>query len=196
MIIFVCKRTGFVHHMLREFVKMTLTWVSSHWLWLELSRVILCKTWLESSWVTNFLKVTRVESESPKIVTRVESCYHLNAHLPIFVNHCVKYLNSRHGLCLEGCRSCLCQRLCVKAPVKQRFDWVRKKRTACSTVKGITSLIVEILSEASFGVAGWDEVKLKWWRCGARHCGGQVFEAMTCKRKRSLLRWLCLNEHK
>ena len=46
---FVCKRTGFDHEELRGFVKMTLTRVSSRWLWLELSRVILWKTWLESS---------------------------------------------------------------------------------------------------------------------------------------------------
>jgi len=34
---------------LRDFVKMALTRVSSHWLWLESSRVILWKTWLDSS---------------------------------------------------------------------------------------------------------------------------------------------------
>jgi len=43
---------------------------------------------------------------------------------------------------------------------KQRLHWVRKeKRTACSTVKGTTSLIVETLSEASFGLTRWGEVK-------------------------------------
>jgi len=59
------------------------------WLWLESrvidcdsSRVILWKTWLESSRVTIFLNVTRVASESPKTVTRdkwshwLESRYH------------------------------------------------------------------------------------------------------------------------
>jgi len=46
---FVCKQTGFVDQRLWGFAKMTLTRVSSHWLWLESSRVILWKTWLESS---------------------------------------------------------------------------------------------------------------------------------------------------
>jgi len=46
---FVCKQTGLVSQRLWDFAKMTLTRVSSHWLWLESSRVILCKTWLESS---------------------------------------------------------------------------------------------------------------------------------------------------
>jgi len=68
---FVCKQTGFVDQRLWDFAKITLTRVSSHWLWLESSRVILWKTWLESSRVTVFLNVTRLESESPKIVTRV-----------------------------------------------------------------------------------------------------------------------------
>jgi len=58
---FVCKRTGFVHQELRDFVKMTLTRVSSHWLWLESSQVILWKTWPESSLVSIFLNVTPVK---------------------------------------------------------------------------------------------------------------------------------------
>jgi len=70
---FVCKRTGFVHEELRYFVRMNLTRVSNHWLWLESSRVILWKTRLKSIWVTIFLSITRVESEWPKITTRVES---------------------------------------------------------------------------------------------------------------------------
>jgi len=40
---------------------------------LTVTRVILWKTWLESCRVTIFLNVTRVVSESPKYVTRVES---------------------------------------------------------------------------------------------------------------------------
>ena len=39
---FMCKRTEFVHEELRDFVKMTLARLSSHWLWLESSH------WLES----------------------------------------------------------------------------------------------------------------------------------------------------
>jgi len=54
----------FVDQRLWDFAKMTLTRVeSSHSV----------KTWLESSRVTIFLNVTPVESESPKIVTRVKS---------------------------------------------------------------------------------------------------------------------------
>jgi len=40
---------------------------------LTVTRLILRKTWLQSSQVTVFLNLTRVESESPKIVTWVES---------------------------------------------------------------------------------------------------------------------------
>ena len=46
---FVCKQTRFVDQRLWDFANMTLTRISSHWLWLESSRVILWKTWLESS---------------------------------------------------------------------------------------------------------------------------------------------------
>jgi len=66
---FKCTRSGFVHQELRDFVKMALTRVID----CDSSRVILWKTWLDLSRVTIFLNVTRVESESPKIVTRVES---------------------------------------------------------------------------------------------------------------------------
>jgi len=69
---FVCKRSEFVHQELRDFVKMTLIRVSSHWLWLESSRVILRKTWLECSRVPVFLNVTRFESDWPNIMIRVE----------------------------------------------------------------------------------------------------------------------------
>jgi len=79
---FVCKRTGFFHEDLRDFCKndsesnlesLTVTRVESF-----------CEN-CESSRVTIFFNVTRVESESPKIVTQVESiessdsleyCYH------------------------------------------------------------------------------------------------------------------------
>jgi len=62
--LFVCKRSGFAHQELRDFVKMTLTRVSSYWL---------CDS---NHSVKN---VTRVESESPKIVIRVESSYWLES---------------------------------------------------------------------------------------------------------------------
>ena len=65
--VFVCKRTGFVYQEVRDFVKMTLTRV----IVCESSRVILWKIWFESIRVTVFLNVTRVEPESPKIVSRV-----------------------------------------------------------------------------------------------------------------------------
>jgi len=51
----------------QSFVKVTLTRVSD----CDSSRVILCKMWLESSY--HFVNMTRVEPESVKIVTRVES---------------------------------------------------------------------------------------------------------------------------
>jgi len=44
---FVCKQTGFVYQEIRDFVKMTLTRFSSHWLWLE-SSPNHQKSWLES----------------------------------------------------------------------------------------------------------------------------------------------------
>jgi len=68
---FMCKRTEFVHEELRDFVKMTLARLSSHWLWLESSHSVKNVTRFGSS--HRFLNVTRVESETPKIVTRVES---------------------------------------------------------------------------------------------------------------------------
>jgi len=70
--LFLCVQTNWVVHQEQElidFVKMTLTRVID----CESSRVILWKTRLESSRVTILLNVTRVESESSKIVTRVES---------------------------------------------------------------------------------------------------------------------------
>ena len=46
--LFVCKRTGLVNEMLKEFVKMTLTWVWSHWLWLESGHSVKNVTRVES----------------------------------------------------------------------------------------------------------------------------------------------------
>jgi len=46
---FMRKRTGFVHEELRDFVKMILTRVSSHWLWLESSHYVKNVTRVESS---------------------------------------------------------------------------------------------------------------------------------------------------
>jgi len=67
----VWKQTGFVDQSLLDFAKMTLTQVID----CDSTRVESpsFSTWLESSRVTIFLNVTRVESESPKFVTRVES---------------------------------------------------------------------------------------------------------------------------
>jgi len=53
---FKCTQSGFVYQELRDFVEMSLTRVSSHWLWFE----------------SSLLNVTRFVSESPKIVTGVE----------------------------------------------------------------------------------------------------------------------------
>jgi len=38
-----------------------------------------------------------------------------------------------------------------------------EKRTVSSTVKGMTSLIVETLWEASFGLTGWGEKNKNSW---------------------------------
>ena len=67
----VCKQTRFVDQRLWDFAKMTLTPVSSHDC--DSSRVEWFCEKRESNRVTIFLNVTRVESESSKIVTRVES---------------------------------------------------------------------------------------------------------------------------
>ena len=61
LIFFVCKRTVFVHQELRDFVKMTLTRVSSHWLWLECSQVAI------------FPNVTGVRVTKNRVLSRVES---------------------------------------------------------------------------------------------------------------------------
>jgi len=70
---FVWKRTGFVHQDLNDFVKMTLTPVSSHWLWLESSRVILCKASLESSHHFCQRDSSRVRVTKNRDSSRVES---------------------------------------------------------------------------------------------------------------------------
>ena len=77
----VCKQTGFVDQRLSDFAKMTLTRVSSHWLWLESIRV------------TIFLNVTRVESESPKIVTRFNSSHWLESRY-----HCSMARHARDSM--------------------------------------------------------------------------------------------------
>jgi len=46
---FVCKGTGFIHQELRDFVKTTLTRVSSHWVWLESSHSVKNVIRVESS---------------------------------------------------------------------------------------------------------------------------------------------------
>jgi len=81
---FVCKRTGFVHQELRDFVKMTLTRVSSHWVWLE-----------SSHFVKN---VTRVES--PFFSTWLESSPN---HQNRDSSHAISNGVSRLGLGLETC---------------------------------------------------------------------------------------------
>jgi len=60
---FVCKRTGFVHQELRDFAKMTLTRVSD----CDSSRVILWKTWLESSYQKSWFDWSRVTDSSHAI---------------------------------------------------------------------------------------------------------------------------------
>jgi len=79
--------TEFVHPEIWDFVKLILTRISSHWLWLESRLLILWKTWLESCWVTLFLNVTRVESELPK--SWLESSHWLESRFHwFFVRYC------------------------------------------------------------------------------------------------------------
>jgi len=106
---FVCKQTGFVNQRLWDFAKMTLTQVSSHWLWLESNRVIMWKTWLESSQHlsqrdSSLVRVT-------KIVTRVESsrwlesCYHWLL-LPVKLR--MTELNACKNMSLASRFHCMC----------------------------------------------------------------------------------------
>jgi len=57
---FVCKRTGFVHEELKDFVKMTLTLVSSHWMWLETSHSVKNVTRIEPSHHFSYRDSSRV----------------------------------------------------------------------------------------------------------------------------------------
>jgi len=58
----VWKRIGFVNPMFADFVKMTLTRVSGHWLWLKSSHSLQNVTRVE---LPSFLSVTRFESFTP-----------------------------------------------------------------------------------------------------------------------------------
>jgi len=57
---FVCKRTGFTHQRLKEFVNMTLTRVSSHWLWHESSHSVKNVTRVESPSFSTWLRRVQV----------------------------------------------------------------------------------------------------------------------------------------
>ena len=80
---FVCKQTGFVNQRLWDFAKMTLTRVSSHWLWFESSRVILWKTWLESSHHLSQCDSSRVRVTKNRDSSRFESMTRVTLSLPI-----------------------------------------------------------------------------------------------------------------
>jgi len=60
--------------------------------------------------------------------------------------------NMKHYKPLGVCQTC-------KRPAEQRLHWERKEKRIPG--QSITSSIVKSLSEASFGLMGWDEVKLK-----------------------------------
>jgi len=87
---FMCKRTAFVHQKLRDFVKMTLTRAID----CDLCRTESFCVKRDSSRVTIFLNVTRVESESPKVVTRVESLTRVTLSLQISVTYFIKRFQS------------------------------------------------------------------------------------------------------
>jgi len=60
----VCKRIGFVHQELKDFVKMTLTQVSSHWLWLESSHSVKNVTSVEFPFFSTWLEWSRSHQKS------------------------------------------------------------------------------------------------------------------------------------
>jgi len=71
---FVCKWIGFVHQELRAFVKMPLTRVWSHWLWLEPSPSVKNVTRVESSHHFSQRESSRVRvTKKSSTVTRVDS---------------------------------------------------------------------------------------------------------------------------
>ena len=80
---FKCTRSGFVYQELRDFAKTTLTRVSSHWLRLESSQVILWKTWLgrvESPFFSTLLESSPSHEKSWLESTRViDSSYTITA---------------------------------------------------------------------------------------------------------------------
>ena len=86
-----CKRTGFVHQELRDFVKMTL--FSSHWLWLESSHSVknvtrvespFFSTWLESSpsHQKSWLEPSRVIDTSHAVIA---CCVYLTSNQKVLI---------------------------------------------------------------------------------------------------------------
>jgi len=68
---FACKRSGFVHQELRDFVKVTLTRVSSSWLWLESGQSVENVTRVESPFFSTWLELSPSHQKS-----WLESRYH------------------------------------------------------------------------------------------------------------------------
>jgi len=131
---FVCKRTGFVHQELRDFVNMTLTRVID----CNSSRVILWETWLEWNRVTIFLNVTRVESQ--KIVTRVTlSLIHTNSTTffknIIFRHH---YVMRKNSSCIETGQCYLCRVLHFSRHNLMLITSTNDQATACGTLGNIS----------------------------------------------------------
>ena len=78
--LFLCVQTNWVCPSgTQRFCKITLDWEPRHWLWLESSHSV-----KNVNRVTIFLNVTGVESQSPKIVTQVESSHWLESRYHSF----------------------------------------------------------------------------------------------------------------
>ena len=83
---FKCTRSGFVYQKLRDFVKMTLTRVSSHCLWLELSHSVKNVTRLESSNHFSQRDSSRVQVTKNRDLSRVEPSHWLESSYHWFLH--------------------------------------------------------------------------------------------------------------
>ena len=175
---FVCKRTGFVHQELRYFEKMTLTRVTDF----DSSRLILWKTWLESR--TIFLNVTRVESESTKIVTRVESLTRVTLSLILgihFTDRChVLFTRVIECLLCSAWASCTLQRWvdCENFQSESSPDPIK-----LNPIQSWSAIFFKITSP----IQSWS-AKVK--SCvfvlphGAKECSSHASATATCKQSR------------
>ena len=83
---FVCKQTGFVNQRLWDFANMTLTRVSSHWLWLESSHSVKNVTRVESGHHLSQCDSSRVRVTKNRDSSRVESLTRVTLSLMSFIS--------------------------------------------------------------------------------------------------------------